>query len=239
MFAAFFVPPQRNGVLDAAGYRALRTGTVAAGGVGGLRGAAGAADRLRCVRPAAARPSQPGVDLVGGRAWWTSPGRGGGRHFWPPRWPSRASRYCDGHGRRCLFGGSLVTLIPLGLTGHSSAGGSHDLAHQQPADPPFRRCAVGRRPAGTAGSRAAGRRTRRSGGAAVLRGGALVLRRDGAVRAGQRVGANPARRPAAHRLRWLVVAKVVALCALGGPRLAAATLAAWPRCGPIRATAAR
>ena len=27
-----------------------------------------------------------------------------------------------------LFAGSLVTLIPLGLTGHSSAGGSHDLA---------------------------------------------------------------------------------------------------------------
>ena len=27
-----------------------------------------------------------------------------------------------------LFAGSLVTLVPLGLTGHSSAGGSHDLA---------------------------------------------------------------------------------------------------------------
>ena len=27
-----------------------------------------------------------------------------------------------------LLAGSLVTLIPLGLTGHSSAGGSHDLA---------------------------------------------------------------------------------------------------------------
>ena len=27
-----------------------------------------------------------------------------------------------------LFGGSLLTLVPLGLTGHSSAGGSHDLA---------------------------------------------------------------------------------------------------------------
>ena len=27
-----------------------------------------------------------------------------------------------------LFGGSLVTLVPLALTGHSSAGGSHDLA---------------------------------------------------------------------------------------------------------------
>ena len=27
-----------------------------------------------------------------------------------------------------LLAGSLLTLVPLGLTGHSSAGGSHDLA---------------------------------------------------------------------------------------------------------------
>ena len=31
LFAAFFVPPQENGVLDAAGYRALRMATVASG----------------------------------------------------------------------------------------------------------------------------------------------------------------------------------------------------------------
>src|SRR6202045_5143483 len=31
MFAAFFVPPQDNGVLDVAGYRSLRVGTVASG----------------------------------------------------------------------------------------------------------------------------------------------------------------------------------------------------------------
>src|SRR5260370_41360477 len=31
MFAAFLVPPQPNGVLDAAGYRALRLGIVASG----------------------------------------------------------------------------------------------------------------------------------------------------------------------------------------------------------------
>src|SRR6201991_1235444 len=31
MFAAFLVPPQQNGVLDADGYRALRVGTVASG----------------------------------------------------------------------------------------------------------------------------------------------------------------------------------------------------------------
>src|SRR5579875_3187204 len=32
LFAAFFVPPQDSGVLDVAGYRALRLGTAAAGG---------------------------------------------------------------------------------------------------------------------------------------------------------------------------------------------------------------
>src|ERR1700759_1242261 len=32
LFASFLVPPQDDGVLDAAGYRALRTGTVASGG---------------------------------------------------------------------------------------------------------------------------------------------------------------------------------------------------------------
>ena len=31
LFAAFLVPPQRSGVLDADGYRALRMGTVASG----------------------------------------------------------------------------------------------------------------------------------------------------------------------------------------------------------------
>ena len=46
LFAAFFVPPQDNGVLDAAGYRALRIGTFASGAWACLRGAAGAADDL-------------------------------------------------------------------------------------------------------------------------------------------------------------------------------------------------
>ena len=31
LFAAFFTPPQENGVLDVAGYRALRLGTLASG----------------------------------------------------------------------------------------------------------------------------------------------------------------------------------------------------------------
>src|ERR1700745_4479752 len=35
LLAAFLVPPQHNGVLDAAGYRALRTGNFASGAWGG------------------------------------------------------------------------------------------------------------------------------------------------------------------------------------------------------------
>ena len=36
LLAAFLVPPQRSGVLDASGYRALRLGTARVGVVGGL-----------------------------------------------------------------------------------------------------------------------------------------------------------------------------------------------------------
>ena len=68
LFAAFLVPPQRNGVLDAAGYRALRMGTVASGVWTVCAAHAGPADRLRRHRPAADQPARPVGDLVGGRA---------------------------------------------------------------------------------------------------------------------------------------------------------------------------
>ena len=67
MFAAFLVPPQPTGVLDAAGYRALRMGTAGVGGMDGVRGAAGAADRVRRHRSAAAARLSPVGHLVGGR----------------------------------------------------------------------------------------------------------------------------------------------------------------------------
>ena len=54
LFAAFMLPPQANGVLDAAGYRALAPGHGGVGGVGDLRGDARPADRLRRLRAAAA-----------------------------------------------------------------------------------------------------------------------------------------------------------------------------------------
>ena len=127
LFAAFMVPPQANGVLDVAGYRALRTGTAAAGiwtvcavlmvplTVSDISG-----------QPLSSRLS-PGdvwsvadlIDIAG--AWrWTAlfaavvtvvsiPVL---RWSWTP----------------VLFAGSLVTLLPLALTGHSSSGGAHDIA---------------------------------------------------------------------------------------------------------------
>lgn len=127
LFAAFMVPPQANGVLDVAGYRALRTGTAAAGiwtvcavlmvplTVSDISG-----------QPLSSRLS-PGdiwsvadlIDIAG--AWrWTAlfaavvtvvsiPVL---RWSWTP----------------VLFAGSLATLLPLALTGHSSSGGAHDIA---------------------------------------------------------------------------------------------------------------
>ncbi|OBI40431.1 copper resistance protein CopD [Mycobacterium kyorinense] len=127
LFAAFMVPPQDSGVLDADGYRALRLGTVASGGwavcaallvpltisdVSGqplsahlnpwtlwsLAGLVNTADAWRWTAVIAAAVMLASLAVL--------------RWSWTP----------------LLLGGSLVTLVPLGLTGHSSAGGSHDLA---------------------------------------------------------------------------------------------------------------
>ncbi|MCW2511529.1 MAG: putative rane protein [Mycobacterium sp.] len=126
LVAAFLVPPQRNGVLDASGYRALRLGTVASGvwtvcaallvplTVSDVTGQP-LASRLD---PSAIWSVASLIDVAG--AWrWTAlfaaivtvvsiPVL---RWSWTP----------------LLFAGAVVTLFPLALTGHSSAGGSHDL----------------------------------------------------------------------------------------------------------------
>lgn len=126
LFAAFLVPPQPSGVLDADGYRALRLGTVASG-VWAVCAALLVPLTLSDVsgHPVAdLRPTQM-WSLAGlittASAWrWTAilaaaitlaslPVL---RWSWAP----------------VLLAASLTTLIPLGLTGHSSAGGSHDLA---------------------------------------------------------------------------------------------------------------
>jgi putative copper resistance protein D len=127
MFAAFLVPPQQNRVLDAPGYRALRLGTAASG--------AWAVCAVLMVpltvsdvsgQPLSTRLS-PGdvwavadlIEIAG--AWrWTAllavlvtvvsiPVL---RWAWTP----------------VLFAAALATLLPLGLSGHSSSGGAHDVA---------------------------------------------------------------------------------------------------------------
>ncbi|MBI3228040.1 MAG: bifunctional copper resistance protein CopD/cytochrome c oxidase assembly protein [Mycolicibacterium cosmeticum] len=127
LLAAFLVPPQSSGVLDVAGYRALRTGTLASGvwtvcavllvplTVSDITG-----------QPLARRLSLSDIWSVAslvetaGTWRWTAlfaavvtvvsiPVL---RWSWTP----------------LLFAGSVFTLVPLALSGHSSAGGSHDLA---------------------------------------------------------------------------------------------------------------
>ena len=127
LFAAFLVPPQTTGVLDVDGYRALRVGTAAAGlwtvcavlmvplTVSDISGQ----PLVTRLSPADIWSVADLIDIAG--AWrWTAlfaavvtvvsiPVL---RWSWTP----------------VLFAGSLVTLLPLALTGHSSSGGSHDIA---------------------------------------------------------------------------------------------------------------
>ncbi|MEE2855727.1 MAG: cytochrome c oxidase assembly protein [Actinomycetota bacterium] len=126
LFAAFLVPPQRNGVLDAGGYRALRLGTVASG-VWAVCAALLVPLTISDVsgHPVADIPAMRMWSLAGlvtnASAWrWTAvlaavitlASLSVLRWSWTP----------------VLVAASVTTLIPLGLTGHSSAGGSHDLA---------------------------------------------------------------------------------------------------------------
>ncbi|RAV00798.1 copper resistance protein CopD [Mycobacterium colombiense] len=126
LFAAFLVPPQRNGVLDADGYRALRLGTMASG-VWAVCAALLVPLTISDVSghavadiPAARMWSLAGL-ITNASAWrWTAilaavitlASLSVLRWSWTP----------------VLVAASVTTLIPLGLTGHSSAGGSHDLA---------------------------------------------------------------------------------------------------------------
>jgi len=127
LLAAFLVPPQKSGVLDVDGYRAVRIGTVATGAwavcaallvpltisdVSGqpitahlnpvtlwsLASLINIATAWRLTALLAAAVMLASLPVL--------------RWSWTP----------------LLLVASLVTLIPLGLTGHSSAGGSHDLA---------------------------------------------------------------------------------------------------------------
>ncbi|ORW27370.1 copper resistance protein CopD [Mycobacterium paraense] len=126
LFAAFLVPPQANGVLDADGYRALRIGTVASG-------AWAVCAALLIPLTISDVSGHRLADLDPGTIWSLS-GLVNTASAW--RWTAILAAVVTlaslsvlrWSWTPVLVAASLVTLVPLGLTGHSSAGGSHDLA---------------------------------------------------------------------------------------------------------------
>jgi cytochrome c oxidase assembly factor CtaG/putative copper export protein len=127
LLAAFLVPPQSNGVLDVSGYRALRVGTFASG--------------MWAVCAAMLVPltvsdvtGQPLASRLSPADVWSVAGLIEAAGTW--RWTALLAAIVTvisipvlrWSWTPLLFAGALATLLPLALSGHSSAGGSHDLA---------------------------------------------------------------------------------------------------------------
>ncbi|RJO77545.1 copper resistance protein CopD [Nocardia panacis] len=127
LFAAFLTPPQTNGLLDTGGYRALRRASNTAllwAFCAALLVPLTVSDTTgrpvgKILRPEELWRAVNQVALA--EAWRTTVffalivavgARLALRWGWTPP----------------LFGAALVTMMPLALTGHSSSGGSHDLA---------------------------------------------------------------------------------------------------------------
>ncbi|MEX3736650.1 cytochrome c oxidase assembly protein [Mycolicibacterium porcinum] len=127
LFSAFLVAPQTNGVLDVAGYRALRVGS-AASGVWTVCAA------LLVPLTISDVSGQPLLDHLGPVDVWSAASLVDVSAAW--RWTAIlaaavtiASLPVLRWGwTPALLAGSLLTLMPLVLTGHSSSGGAHDLA---------------------------------------------------------------------------------------------------------------
>jgi putative copper resistance protein D len=127
LFSAFLVPPQPNGVLDVAGYRALRLGTVASG-------AWAVCAALLVPLTISDVSGQPVADHLDPVTMWSLASLIDTATAW--RWTAFLAAavmlaslpVLRWSWTPMLLAGSLVTLVPLGLTGHSAALGSHDLA---------------------------------------------------------------------------------------------------------------
>ncbi|BBY62075.1 cytochrome c oxidase assembly protein [Mycolicibacterium helvum] len=127
LFATFFVPPQDSGVLDVAGYRALKMG-VAASGVWAVCAV------LLIPLTVSDVSGQPLSDHLNPVQLWSVTSLVDTAGAW--RWTAFLALAVAMAGRAVLrwswtpflLAGSLITLVPLGLTGHSSAGGAHDIA---------------------------------------------------------------------------------------------------------------
>ena len=127
LFAAFLVPPQASGVLDVDGYRALRVGTVAAG----AWSVCAALLVPLTISDVSGHPITAHLNPV---SLWSLASLINISSAW--RWTALLAAavmlaslpVLRWSWTPLLLVASLATLIPLGLTGHSSAGGSHDLA---------------------------------------------------------------------------------------------------------------
>lgn len=127
LLAAFLVPPQRSGVLDVDGYRAVRTASTAAA--------------VWCVCAVLMVPlslsdtsGQPLTDALSPTVILSAIGQVDVAKSWA--WTAALAFLLAVGTRVVLRWGwtplllvlALATLLPLGLSGHSSAGGSHDIA---------------------------------------------------------------------------------------------------------------
>jgi cytochrome c oxidase assembly factor CtaG/putative copper export protein len=127
LLAAFLVPPQHSGVLDVDGYRAVRIGTVAAG-------AWAVCAALLVPLTISDVSGQPVTAHHNPAMLWSLASLINIATAW--RWTALLAAavmlaslpVLRWSWTPLLLVASLATLIPLGLTGHSSAGGSHDLA---------------------------------------------------------------------------------------------------------------
>ena len=127
LFAAFLVPPQTNGVLDAAGYRALRLGTAASA----VWTVCAALLVPLTVSDVSGQPLREHLNPV---SIWSAASLVDTAAAW--RWTAFIAAAVTlaslpvlrWSWTPVLLAGALITLVPLGLTGHSSAGGAHDLA---------------------------------------------------------------------------------------------------------------
>jgi cytochrome c oxidase assembly factor CtaG/putative copper export protein len=127
LLAAFLVPPQQNGILDVDGYRAVRTGSVAS--------IIWAVCALLLVPLTLSDTSgQPFAEAIKPANLWIALDQVEIASAW--RWTAIMAVVLAIASRTvlrwawtpALLGFSLATLLPIALSGHSSAGGSHDIA---------------------------------------------------------------------------------------------------------------
>lgn len=126
LFAAFLVPPQPSGVLDADGYRALRLGGVAC--------AVWATCAALLVALTVSDVSGVPLSELSVLEIWSAASLVEITAAW--RWTAVLAAVVAVASvpvlrwswTPALLAGALVTLVPLGLSGHSSSGSAHDIA---------------------------------------------------------------------------------------------------------------